>query len=175
MRLDSMRTRMTLVFSGALLIVMLLACSGMIAYAYHTATRSADAQLRTLAERIAHEWNEGDEGSDLQELIAEQRERGQNGDLAVLIVDAGGRVLQHSPGRLPPWPVQPDSGWRVLTRSVGANTAVVALPWNRTMDALRQQATLLALLCLVVVVVASFGAWLLVGRTLAPLGALSRQ
>ncbi|HEX8552495.1 MAG TPA: HAMP domain-containing sensor histidine kinase [Abditibacteriaceae bacterium] len=72
-------------------------------------------------------------------------------------------------------PLDDPPGWRARTLRWNGNTLVVGAPWFRTERALREQLFSLLLLGLSVCVVTAAGAWVLVGRTLAPIGDLARQ
>src|SRR5579871_975109 len=170
----SIRARMTLAFAGSIALLLLLACAGLIAYARHVAERNADVLLQAAARKVRADLNGEDRSVPLAQLMADERQDLLPDRLALLIVDGQGRVLLQSQGTVPHWPRR-EEGWRTATVPDGAVTIVIGLPWRQTEAELRRQALTLLALCLFVVVIASVGAWLLVGRTLSPIGRLSRQ
>src|SRR5579872_2196378 len=167
----SMRARMTAALVFSITAMMLLVCSGLVWYARHTAEQNADARMRGSALRIEHDLaNEGSRADISDELQDIQEE-----NLALLIVDAQGRVIRRSQGRGLTWPRPPDDSWRVVTTRAGANTIVIGMPWHKTAAALKNQALVLLFLSLCVTLASAVGSWVLVGRTLSPIGALSRE
>jgi signal transduction histidine kinase len=171
MKLSSMRARMTATLVLAIALVMLVVCSGLLWYAQHAAERNADLLMNSMAERVGHDLgSEGPEaglGDEVRDMKAD--------NLAFLIVDATGGVIRQSPGPVPIWPRTKDDGWRVVTNPAGVYTIVIGLSWEKTAKTLRSQSAALLFLGLCVILTAGIGAWLLVGRTLSPIGALSRQ
>jgi signal transduction histidine kinase len=165
-----MRARMTSTLVLSIALVMLLVCGGILWYAKHSAERNADVVMSAMAERIGHDLaSEGPRAG----FEDEERDLKAAG-LAFLIADAQGRVVRPWPGPAPVWPRKND-GWRVVTTRSGAYTIVVGLPWDKTARVLQNQAAALLFLGLCVILTAGIGAWWAVGRTLSPIGALSRQ
>lgn len=170
----SIRARMTLAFAGSIAILMLLACGGLIAYARYVAERNADALLQAAARKVRADLNGEDRNVPLSQLMEDERQDLLPDRLALMIVDAKGRVLQQSQPEIPAWP-HPGKGWRIWTVPVGPDTMVIGLPWGETAADLRRQALALLSLSGFVIVIGAIGVWLLVGRTLSPIGSLSRQ
>lgn len=119
---------------------------------------------------------------------AEAREAAEDAQsLALLLVDASadasgnesGRVLYRSPGYAPPWPLQGGlegpGDWKTTTVRRGQTLAVLALPRSRARLALRRQWESLLTLSALALACAALGSWIVVGRTLRPIGLLSRQ
>jgi signal transduction histidine kinase len=164
---------MTMAFAASIAVLMLVVCGCLIRYARYSAERSADTLLNSTARKLQHELNGGEAHGDLSEILDEEGDlRAEN--LAVFVADAQGHVLRQSQRQIPSWP-RTNDGWRVVTLKAGTKTVVIGLPWAKTEAALRSQAAVLGILCLFVVIAAAAGAWLLVGRTLSPIGLLSRQ
>lgn len=175
MALNSIRARMTLAFALSIALLMLLTCGGLIVYAHHAAERNADVLLQAAARKVRSDLAGEDHNTPRAKMMAEEREDLLPDHLALLLVDAKGRVLQQSQRDAPPWPPRQNGDWRVVTVPAGAETIVIGLPWRKTADSLQSQALALLFLGLFVVVIAAVGAWLLVGHTLSPIGSLSRQ
>lgn len=175
MRPDSIRARMTLVFALSIAFLMGCACGGLLWYARHSAVRNADMLLNTVANEELEERITAETRHTLPEWRTEAREELKARNVALLIVDARGRVVEQTQKAVPVWPRVRGDGWRVVVRHYRGRTLVFGLPWQATENALRSQAEMLDGLYLFVVAVASGGAWLLVGRTLSPIGALARQ
>jgi signal transduction histidine kinase len=111
----------------------------------------------------------------VSEFIEEERDALRADNLAIRVVDRDGRTVLTSQKRVPAWPRMKDDGWRVTTVQLGLGTAVIGVPWEDTENALRTQTLVLAAVGLCVVLAAAGGAWMLVGRTLSPIGLLSRE
>src|SRR5689334_4738896 len=136
MNRNSIRTRMTLAFSLAFGLLILLACGGMIAYARHAAENSADHLLEAAAQKLERELSSMGPRRELSEIQEEE------GDLAslslsLLLVDAQGHVIEKSPGRAPAWPRRAGDGWRVRMFPHGSETVIIALNWAGTEMALQ--------------------------------------
>jgi two-component system OmpR family sensor kinase len=174
MGLNSMRARMTALFSFTIALVMLLSCGGLIGYARYAAERGATERLNAAARRAQTELTNGDHSIDPSELREEERNFASE-NLALMIVDGKGRIVERSQNRVPSWPRTREDGWRVRSVPVGGYMAVIGLPWEPTEKALKAQALGFVAISLLVILAAAIGAWLLVGRTLSPIGSLARQ
>ena len=171
---DSIRARMTLAFSFSLALLLFLACAALILYAHGDAERNARQTLSTAVHKVRNEIPNGEGQWKLSELLEEERDlAGDN--LAVLVINKQGRVTQKSQNHGPSWPPIPEEGWRLATVPAGSDTIVIGLPWKKTEQTLTRQALFLSLLSLLVIVCGSLGAWVLVGRTLSPIGRLTQQ
>ena len=175
MRLDSIRARMTLTLTLATAVLMLLVCGGLIAYSRHLAERSAAELLRTMAESIEADLNDGDQHYALAEVIDENRSRLQANNLALVILNSQGRVLQKSQQDVPLAAQPNDNTWHVASVHYKDYVILIGLPWEKTEAALKSEALLLLTLGLFVTLLSSVGAWWLVGRTLTPIHRLSQQ
>lgn len=182
MRPNSIRARMTLAFSLAVALLLVLACSGVMWVSRQTAERNARSLLFSAASKIQQEVGAEDIREDSAELIREdsaelkEEERDlASENLALMLVDAQGHIWHKSRTRVPSWPSNPRDGWRITIVPFGQNTAVIGLYWVPIERALRSQATHLVLLSGVVLLFVSVGAWLLVGQSLSPIGRLTRQ
>jgi two-component system heavy metal sensor histidine kinase CusS len=107
---------------------------------------------------------------------AEAREAAEDAQsLALLLVGADGRELYRSPGHAPQWPLTGSPDWETVQVPRDGTLAVLALPRFRARLALQRQRESLLLLSGVALACAALGSWVLVGRTLSPIGKLSRQ
>lgn len=189
-RVNSLRARMTASVTVAFAIWMLLVCLGLMVYARHTAVRrvngvfnaTATAFRRDLADVSHHNTAEqhhanrqGIESPALSDFIDEHREYLIANHIVALLVDAHGQIVQQSQGHIPPWPTIRGDDWKTRAIAAGSSTLVLGYDWGKTEDELRERALTLLALSLCVVIAAALGAWVLVGRTLSPIGRLAQQ
>jgi signal transduction histidine kinase len=160
-----------------------LVCAGLIAYLYRSADRKANQYLSMGVREVTGDLREimarrGPAAESTQGVIAIVNEEAREdvfSSLGLMVIAPGGKVAWRSEHQAPPWPVRRDDDWRVATLPAGASTVVLGLDWAHTREALREEAAMLLCLGLLAVVAAALGSWVLVGRTLAPIGLLSRQ
>lgn len=174
MKPRSLRTRMTAVFAVAFAILILVFGGFVLWFARQTAQRNADAALQTAASKIHAEYSDAQQDPENSGWSDEPNELMQQ-NLALVIVDAQGRVTPKTPGKVPHWPHSDVLEWRIRTVNLGGSKAVLGYYWEKIENTLRMQALLLITMCLALFLVATFGAWLLVGRTLLPIYGLSIQ
>ncbi len=183
-RLNSIRARMTAgfaLFSGSL---MLLVCLAFYLATKRADIKNADALLWQAAQEIRQDADSGQDtdgehsGQTTPDFLNEIRTNRRANGLAIWVLDPSGRVMAHSPSSksspLPAWPLRGDS-WRAQRISTARYQVVLALSWHKTERELRERTLLLLLLSLLVVAATAGGAWVLVGRTLSPIDALTRQ
>ena len=156
--LSSIRARMTAAFSVCNVFLMLLVCGILIWHTRRVAERSADTLLSATARRVILELTTGEQHVELPELIEQEAAELRAANLAMLIVDRSGRVVQQSQENAPAWPGGEGDGWRVATIRIGSNTIVLGLPWAETETALQQEAAVLLSLSLFASAVAAAGA-----------------
>lgn len=170
----SIRARMTAGFALAIALLMLMLCGGLSAWSWREADHDARTRLAVAAAKVRDELGGGAGApGDLSELLEEERDL-RHDSLAMLVIGATGHVEQQSQRSVPAWPRRAD-GWRTVTLHSGRRTLVIGLPWWRTAQTLHRQDLELAGLGAIVVAAAALGSWLLVGRTLSPIGRLARQ
>jgi signal transduction histidine kinase len=173
MRLNSIRARMTVSFALSIALLMVVVCGGVIHFSYATEVNSADTLLHNSATKVR---NELVVQHDVISSGALEEERDLRADgLSLLIVNPSGKLIRKPSGQAPSWPSRKDDGWRTAEIPKGGYTFIIGIPWRKTERALENQAKLLVLVGVVVTVGATIGAWLLVGKTLSPIGALSRR
>lgn len=165
---------MTALFSLSVAALMVLACAGLIAYARHSAEQNARMVLSAAATRLSQEIGR-DEDERTSVVIDDEREDLQPNNLAFFLVAGDGRLIWTSMKKPPRHAPGDGREWRTARLPVNGDTLVVALPWEQTESSLRSLTVSLSLLGLFVVALATVGAWVLVGRTLSPIGGLSRQ
>lgn len=174
MPINSIRARMTATFSAAIALLMLLTCAGLNFNAHRTAEHNADTLLNSAAQKVRRELTNGEQHVELAELIEEERDLASQ-NLTLMIVNDQGQIAKKSQHKVPPWPHSGRDGWRIVTVPYGRNTVVIGLPWKGMEASLKAQALGLLALSIVVITFVTFGAWLLVGRTLSPIGQLMQQ
>jgi signal transduction histidine kinase len=172
---NSIRARMTAGFALFIGLLMVAMCSVYFFYTRLASQRDADARLASTFATLQKEFGSGryslekpnafldEEGDDLRAANA-----------ALVILDEQNRVVAQSQKDTPPWPPR-DDAWRIATFTAGNRRAVIGVPWHQTEEALREHTTLALCLSALIVAFSSLGAWVLVGRTLAPINDLARQ
>lgn len=175
MLFNSMRWRMTLVFSGATAILLLIACFVLIRYSRLAMERSADILLQTAAKKVQHELahlqpNE----TTLYELTEQERDLTEE-NIALQMLNSHGKLIWASTSQMPVWPWGDRDDWRGTTFRFGSYTIVIGLPWLKHERSQERLALTLIVLSLFIFLTVTGGAWLLVGRTLSPIGRLAGQ
>jgi signal transduction histidine kinase len=165
---------MTAAFAVAFAALILVFGGFLLWFARHDAAKNADAMLEAAADKVLSEYSDSLRESDPSGLSDVTKELAMQ-NLALLIVNPQGRIVQGTPGSVPAWPRPDEEKWRVRTIMLGSDTAVIGYPWQKTETTLRAQAGMLIALSLLLFLSATFGAWLLVGRTLSPLYGLCVQ
>lgn len=170
---------MTLAFVAAITVIMAAVWAAAAWYAHASAIGHVDALLRPAAESARDELGDVHNPTQMRAFLDEERDELhlQNMDLQVL--DAHGQVVgQTRPGTLLGhliWPSRSGVDWRVRTEHTGGMSLRLVTPWRPTAEALARQAWMLALIALASTVAAGLGGWILVGRTLSPIGSLASQ
>jgi signal transduction histidine kinase len=164
---------MTLAFSAAIAALLLVACGSLTWYARHSANSRADTLLQAMTRKVRAD--QGHDPSGYADLLQDMQDDLQPNGMAMLVADSSGHVLAQSQRRIFTWPRERDDGWRVAAEPLGKDVVVIGLPWRKTEHSLHNQEIALFTLGLLVVAAAGIGAWMLVGRTLSPIGSLSRQ
>ncbi len=171
----SMRTRLTIAFTVATALLLLLSCSAMVALQKREARDNADHLLTQLAREMSGdlkdaEWIFATPAALIKEEGDEMNARG----MSLFVVDAQNRILAHNRGPHPAWP-QPDSDWQRTAIQWREHRVILASPWEPRQRELRHLSLALLGLGTLVTIAASGGAWLLVGHALSPIAALARQ
>jgi signal transduction histidine kinase len=179
MQPDSLRGRVTLAFTALIAITMLIVCNAAIFYSRITIERESDAVVLTGLEYLQHRLERVDAIDDAAKVDLTRRADRFNKEHAILIDYA-----LYDRERAPLWKIRdtmdvwsdlrsPD--WRVLTLDTPQGTLIGVRPWKRAQNIIRRNATVVAGVGLLVVVVTAVGAWVVVGRTLAPIDQLAHQ
>lgn len=174
MILNSIRARMTALFSLVTAVVMVCACGGLIIYSKFAAESNAAALLNVAARRIRSEINGAEHIDDFKSLLEEERDFLVDG-FTLMLVDQQGKTIVKSQSRVPAWPNPPPGSWRVQTVPFRSDTVVIGLRWDKTQNMLNEQSLGFIAFGTIVLMLTGVGAWLLVGRTLSPIGSLSTQ
>lgn len=165
---------MTTLFVLAFAALIVVAGGFILWFARHTAEGGADAALQTAANKLQSDYSDAQKVKESFRWLDEPSEFTQQ-NLALAIVDARGRVAWKTPGKVPAWPHPDTQEWRLQTIKLGGSTAVLGFRWEKIENTLRTQAFMLIGLCLALLLAATFGVWILVGRTLSPIYGLSMQ
>lgn len=166
---------MTALFSLSSALIMVFACGGLIIYARYTAERGASAVLTMAVDKLSRELGDDRESHDFSRSMNEALEELQPDNLSLFLISSDGSVLQSSRKVVPAQAPVDGKDWRTARVRVGENWLVIALPWTKTDTSLRALMEYQAILGLFVVLLVTVGAWMLVGRTLSPIGRLSHQ
>ena len=176
MMLSSIRARLTATFSLCLGLAMIAAVCCLIWYISHSAERNADAALAAVAGKVAVETEDARDCYDRDDLIEELAEDLHGSNLALSITDRRGHLVAKSQRNAPLLSSVHDFNWRVrVVRLDNGDTVVIGQRWDKTRSILRSYAIALIFLGAFVALIASAGAWLLVGRALRPISLLARQ
>lgn len=183
--IHSLRARMTIAVTVAFAILMLGISLGLLALTQHFASRQADRSLALVAGIVQHQ---GEQRERLQKEDTHRREHPPltpaeyldvrhnlltANHLVGVVLDRHGRVLAQSESPAPQYANAP--GWRTRTVLHGTQTLLLGYNWSEFRERLRTQAMMLLILSGCVVLLTAGGAWILVGRTLSPIGHLSHQ
>lgn len=171
----SLRARMTLLFTGVTVGLLLLVAAGLVGYTAFAMHRSTDRALVATERRIRRELSESHGRISPGELIREEGSLLEQVDGALLILDGQGQFVARSRWAAPRWPRRGEDGWRVRVVRAANATVVIGVPWHRYQAALVREAELLLVLVVCVAFVVAVGVWVLVGRTLRPIRLLVRQ
>ncbi|HEX2950655.1 MAG TPA: HAMP domain-containing sensor histidine kinase [Armatimonadota bacterium] len=190
-RMKSLRARMTVAVTAAFAVWTFLVCIGLQGYTGHNASRQADCVLDATVNILYRDVRDnGQDESDapgqrtghaitaavLSDFLNEHHDDLAANHVSAFLVNGQGQILQRTGGHLPPWPlVRHDDDWRIRTISSGNSTLVLDYDWGKTEDDLHEQAVMLLAFSLCVVIAAAGATWVLVGRTLSPIGRLAQQ
>ena len=176
--LGSIRARLTLQFAVCIFALMLASCLLLTRYAQKQAESSADALLRNAATQVGHELPADAPFLNVVELREVESDLGDN-HVSLAVLNSQGRVLETSPSDSSLKQALPGSErqaeWRTITVPTGSYKVIIGLPWTHTQRILDNQARTLAMFSFAVGLLATLGAWALVGKTLSPIGKLSQQ
>jgi two-component system OmpR family sensor kinase len=171
----SMRARMTWAFTLSIGVLLLIGDATVIAYSRYAANRTVERLLVQSARELEGEWRESRHVfTPLQLARSEGNELGERG-INLIFFDRSGKILFAPKKFRGEWPPNGDEIWRSKRVALDQYSAVLAVPWSRRTRELNELAWLLAALSTLVLAACALGAWLLVGRVLAPLSALSQQ
>jgi signal transduction histidine kinase len=173
--LSSLRARMTLGFTAFFAVFTLLACACFHQWATHVALQDMEERTRAAARLVAQEWAGDVSPEGIQLAFEEARQDARLYNVSLIMVDASGAVLGADRYPSLPWPNPQQQGWLVVRQKIASVTIVAGMDWNKKEYWLRRQ--LAVLLCFALLMTGAAGAatWILVGRTLRPIGALSEQ
>src|SRR5260221_12720985 len=113
MRLNSIRARMTLAFAFSTALLMFLACSVLVLYAWRAAERNAQTLLQVTSQKIYDDLTDDEHKVALSELVEEEQETLRPNGLALLVADAQAHIVMQSGQNVPPWPRMNQENWRI--------------------------------------------------------------
>jgi signal transduction histidine kinase len=174
-----MTAGMTLVFAAWVGLV----CAGLIAYLHRSYDRRESQYLSMavrevtgdLVEETARHTPGTESAQNVVAVVEAEARENVFRDLGLMVIGPNGEAAWRSQHEVPPWPLGHSDDWRTARVPAGTSTIVVGFNRGRAREALRQEEAMLLSLAGVAVAAAALGFWVLVGRTLAPIGLLSRQ
>lgn len=176
----SLRARMTLLFTAGFGAFVILSIAAILLWSLVSASNTSARLCEDAAALIRREWESGEKQSDTgraRVAMDEINEDPRFASVAALIM-RNGHVLasSHVPGSLSASRPPHIDGWQWTTETTEDGVEIFSAGDTRpAFHALQEQAVLLLLLGLLAVGAASRAAWVLVGRTLQPIDAVSRQ
>ncbi len=178
MRLNSMRARMTALFTTGIAAVTLTASATLVLYTRYITRQQADQVLADSIAQVQHELSEaGHSKAQMQEFVQEQNEDLRWLGSVLFATNRSGQIIIPPPGQAQQAPVWPPAkeAWRFANLAHGDTIFVVALPWQATERRTDEMAFVLMGLSLLIICTSAGGAWILVGRTLSPIDHLASQ
>ncbi len=170
----SLRARITLGFTASFAAFVLVVCITALLWARHAAQIDAEERVRAAARLVKLEW-EGDAAEkSVARAFEEAHEDARLENISVLIIDNEGSTLGASRHPSPPWP-DPHHEWLIAKEQANKATIVAGFNLRGMQTGLRRLALILLVLGLLLIGGAAASAWILVGRTLQPIDALSDQ
>jgi signal transduction histidine kinase len=172
---NSMRARMTLAFTLSIALLLVAADGALIIYSRHAAHKNVERLLDQSALEMQRELTEPPTSALSPAQFAhvegdELRGRG----VSLLLLDAHRRIVVAPRKLAASWPLS-EKEWRMKRVPWREYSFVLAVPWQHRARDLNVFAGALVSLSALIIAACALGAWLLVGRVLAPLEALSAQ
>lgn len=178
----SLRARVTLEFTTGFAALVCAACLLFIGWRWYQAKREARHEVRAAALLIQHEWDGSRTAEGIEAAIESARKDAKiHGwltaldNVAVMIVDGNGHVLGANRYPHPPVAAQKRMGWLTDEKRAADATIIAGIDWRVTESVLRGELLLLLGFGILATGIAGISAWVLVGRTLRPIGALADQ
>jgi His Kinase A (phospho-acceptor) domain len=174
MTLRSMRARLAAAFSLAGTLLIALLAAAVFAYAQQDdTTRLAQFLERQAKQYRADFASSRDKSPQWEPFLRREAEKLAGSDVTIIVLDKNENIVGRTQGNGRNWPH--GGNWLVETVSHRGHTLVLAAPWHSPGLELRKRANRYIFLSVAMALVTALGAWLLVGRVLSPIGALSRQ
>ncbi|MDX1932348.1 MAG: HAMP domain-containing sensor histidine kinase [Capsulimonadales bacterium] len=171
----SLRARMTIGFSVPFGLVVLVCTAMVMIWTYFLARYEA---MQVISTAGAHLHRAGLRDRSREHLLATltELERDERlGHISLVVQDDRGRVIASNHLPMPPLQGPDQERWLTVPTTFGDWRVVAGLYWEPTRRSLRFQAIQVVVVSVLVTAVASAFAWILVGRTLRPIKALSEQ
>ena len=162
---------MTRGFAAYTAILMLGMCAVYFLSTRYAQHHAANQQLEQNKRQLTDQINKQPDIS-IHTLISKNESDWQAEGTAVVFVNSAGKIVAHSPGAYFTWPVHGDD-WQTRTLSHQNYLIAIGVPWDKVEKRLRRRTLLFLLLSAFLVITLAAGAWVVVGRTLAPLDGLT--
>jgi signal transduction histidine kinase len=171
----SMRARMTLAFTLCIGVLLAIADVSLIESSRYSAQRSAERLLAQSARELQQELREpASPPLSPQQFTREEGNELHERGVIIFLVDKAGHVIV-APKKNASTELTDSDVARRKAISFGEYSLVLALAPNRKAQEMREFTAALLGLSTLILAASALGAWLLVGRVLAPLEALSSQ
>jgi len=173
-----MRARMTMGFALFMSIVVVAGTLALVLLLQYVAKTRATSKLDMAylsAQTIFVQYSQDHPGRiSLVQMMKEHQSEIAGLDVVALVVNDQNHVLWRSEKDALNWP-QPAKSWRWRSLAVNHQKLVLGIPRKAVQLELFERSWALIALGILVVIGTALGAWLVVGRTLSPIGALARQ
>ncbi len=182
--LKSLRARMTLGFTTSFFALVTATSLGVWWFSRQTTFKDASTRVNSTVRFIAHEWGEADTTAEIPDAIEHSRLDAELHGLPNLLDDISlavfrndGKLLWASTSPHPPWPLSDRSstGWIAAAERERTRVVVAGIEKRLLYSHLHSLAVFLTAFVLLSTPLAAVGAWVLVGRTLRPIGELADQ
>jgi signal transduction histidine kinase len=173
-----MRARMTLGFALFMSVVVVAGTLTLVLLLQYAAKTRATSKLDVAylsAQTILIQYSQEHPGPiSLVRMMKEHQSEIAGLDVVALVVNAQNHILWRSEKDALTWP-QPAKSWRWRSFTVNHQKLVLGIPKKAVQPELFERSWALIALGILAVIGTALGAWLVVGRTLSPIGALARQ
>lgn len=171
---NSIRVRLTFIFSMVVAFLLIGACGGLIIFAHRSALGDLKRQLHYAKLKIQREMIKPNGEIDQDELHEDSYGFATEGISLAVYTKSGRLVIKFLNAKEDP-SIMKRPAWLVTKINSSRYNLIVGIRWSNTQKILDNKARLLISFSLVVLFIATLGAWFLTGKTLSPIGELARQ
>ncbi len=171
---NSIRVRLTFLFSMVVAFLLIGACGGLIIFAHRSAIGDLKRQLHFAKLKIIREMIKPNGEIDQDEMREDSYGFATEGISLVIYTKSGKLVTKYLSAREDPAVMKPPA-WLVTSIISSRYNMIVGIRWSNTQKILDTKSRLLISFSLLVLIIATIGAWFLTGNTLSPIGELARQ